>query len=78
MMKKVRLTEDMVSQIAPENMITDEEEEHVEQDGSQLATGWVVQYIGPIFLLLRKFFKKNLFLILAELVQRSDCCTIDP
>ena len=49
MMKKVRLTEDMVSQIAPENMITDEEEEHVEQDGSQLATGWVVQYIGADF-----------------------------
>ena len=30
MMKKVRLTEDMVSQIAPENMITDEEEENVD------------------------------------------------
>ena len=40
--KEVRLTEDMMSQIAPEDMITDEEEDHVEQDRG------VVQYIGDV------------------------------
>ena len=60
MMKKVRLTEDMVSQIAPENMITDEEEEHVEQDGSQLATGWVVQYIGADFPTAKEVFLRKI------------------